>query len=70
MVRLKIVESKRLINCNQIESVFPECKQLQEQNVFFSNQIAGFFDHQYLWKKLVNALDVLDRDNHQRNENL
>ena len=38
--------------------------------MFFSNQIAGFFDQQYLWTKLVNALDVLDRDNHQRKENL
>ena len=25
-----------------------------KQNLFLSNEIAGFFDHQYLWKKLIN----------------
>ena len=27
-----------------------------------SNQIAVFFDHQYLWKKYVNSFDFLRRD--------
>ena len=31
-----------------------------------SNQISGFFDHQCLWKKLINLLDFLHGDNHQR----
>ena len=30
-----------------------------------TNQIAVFFDHQYLFKELFNTLDFLHRDNHQ-----
>ena len=33
-----------------------------------SNQIAGFFDHQYLWKKFNNLLDFLNGDSHQAKE--
>ena len=31
-----------------------------------ANQIAVFFDHQYLWKDLMNLLDFLHEDNDQR----
>ena len=30
-----------------------------------SNQITGFFDHQYLWKTSCNMLDFLHKDSHQ-----
>ena len=30
------------------------------------NQIAVFFDHQYLWKESINLLDYLHGINHQR----
>ena len=30
-----------------------------------SNQIAGFFDHQYLQKGLMDLLDFLSRKSHQ-----
>ena len=30
-----------------------------------SNQIAGFFDHQYLWKKSNDFLDFLPEDSPQ-----
>ena len=30
------------------------------------NQIAGFFDHQYLWKECANVFDFLHGDIHQR----
>ena len=36
------------------------------QFYFSAIQIAGFFDHQYLWKKSINIFDFLYRDNHQR----
>ena len=31
-----------------------------------TNEIAGFFDHQYFWKKSINILDFVHEDNHQR----
>ena len=34
--------------------------------VLLSNQIPGFFDHQYLWKESIGILDFLHGDNHQR----
>ena len=37
-----------------------------DQNVLLSNQIAGFFDHQYLWKETINALDFLHINSYQR----
>ena len=30
-----------------------------------SNQIAVFFDHQYLWKQYINIFDFLRRDIHK-----
>ena len=36
------------------------------QLFLFSIHIAGFFDHQYLWKELNYLLDFLHGDNHQR----
>ena len=35
------------------------------QLCLFSNQIAGFFDYQYLWKKFSYLLDLLHGDSHQ-----
>ena len=32
------------------------------KNDFLSKQIAGFFDHPYLWKETINYLDFLHRD--------
>ena len=29
------------------------------------NQIAGFFDHHYLWKESVDVLSLFDRNHHQ-----
>ena len=29
--------------------------------MFLSNKIAGFFDHQYLWKETIIVLDFLRR---------
>ena len=31
-------------------------------HVHLTNQIAGLFDHQYLWKEVINVLDFLHRD--------
>ena len=31
----------------------------------YTNQIAVFFDHQYLWKELINKLDFLLGNNYQ-----
>ena len=33
--------------------------QVINQNVLQSNKIAGFFNHQYLWKERIKALDFL-----------
>ena len=33
--------------------------------MFLSNQIVGFFDHQYVWKKSIDILDFLRGGNHQ-----
>ena len=30
-----------------------------------TDEIAGFFDHQYLWKEAINTLDFLNRDSNQ-----
>ena len=30
-----------------------------------TNQIVGFFDHQYVWKKSIDILDFLRGGNHQ-----
>ena len=35
-------------------------------NMFLSNPIEGFLDHQYLLKETINALDFLHRDSYQR----
>ena len=32
--------------------------------LFLANQIAVFFDHQFLWKESINILDFLHGDNH------
>ena len=39
---------------------------LQWPKMLSANQIAVFFDHQYLWKKLIGFLDFLPEDNHLR----
>lgn len=36
--------------------------EFQAINVLFSNQIAGLFSYQYLWKETVNVIDFLHRD--------
>ena len=33
--------------------------------MFLSNQIAGFFDHQYLWKESINILEFLHEGSQQ-----
>ena len=33
--------------------------QVIDQNVFSSNKITGYLDHQYLWKKTTNVIDFL-----------
>ena len=33
-----------------------------------TNQIAVFFDHQYLWKYSIDTLDFLHGDNHKQKE--
>ena len=38
------------------------------QICFSSNQIAGFFDHKYLWMKSIDVVDFLHGDNHQGKE--
>ena len=44
--------------------------QLTNQNNLLSNHIAGFFDHQYLWREPIKVLDSLHGDSHQGRENL
>ena len=34
--------------------------------MLLTNQMAVFFDHQYLWKESISRLDFLHGDNHQR----
>ena len=38
------------------------------QICFSSNQIAGFFDHKYLWMKSIDVVDFLHGDNYQGKE--
>ena len=33
--------------------------------IFSTNQVAVFFDHQYLWKESIDTLDFLHEDNNQ-----
>ena len=44
------------LNSKEIKVSFIHYKNFYiiKQNLFLSNEIAGFFDHQYLWKKLIN----------------
>ena len=35
-------------------------------NVLLSNQIAGFFDYQLLWRETISVIDLLRRDICQR----
>ena len=44
--------------------------QLIDQKTFPSNQIAGFFDHQYLLRESINVINVLDRGSHQGTKTL
>ena len=36
--------------------------------MFLTNQIAWFFDHQYIWKELSNIFDFLHRDKSSRED--
>ena len=38
------------------------------QFCFSSNQVAGVFDYQYLWKESIDILDFVLEDNHQGKE--
>ena len=44
--------------------------QLIDQNNLSSNYIAGFFDHQYLWRESFNVVDFFHIDSHQEMETL
>ena len=44
--------------------------QLIYQNNILSNHIAGFFDHHYIWRALINVLGFSHRDIHQERETL
>lgn len=65
MVRLKIVLMKYWF----LKELFFSLKwyrefQLIDQNNLSSGLIAGFVDHQYLWKESINGFDFLHSDIH------
>ena len=62
---LKIVHSSIFLSCESL--IFGENLVLQLWSKMISaNQIAVFFDRQYLWKELMDLLDFWHGDNHKR----
>ena len=58
------ITNRVVIFCNKYVSEKILVHKVQDK-ILSSNQIAGFFDHQYHWKELINILDFLYGGIHQ-----
>ena len=69
MIRLKIVFNEILISNKTFFSLTRYREfQLIDQNILSSSLIAGFVDHQCLWKESKNGFDFLHSDSHIRTQ--